>query len=420
MTLAVGIAIIVAIVAIVAGPRSDAVAGIAVASVAILSPPSLLGESAPLAAVPVAFALLFLARARKDHTRVNAPWVWVVAPLLGLWWSAIVRGLYFDPTLMLNAVQTAITAVAAAHLLQSRPVLIIFIRTLLATIWYQVVVGGFGIVAGRAAIVDLDLVSRPGWTYRLEGPLTYSVGSGSLFGTDLNRLTGWFAEPGIFAAFAASVGLLATINRNSFNIPAQAPIVSALLLSQSLGGLAAYLAGIATWLLMRPASTAARATTSRVWGAALGLASLMTLAFGDGISLAAKQTTNSSSVEDRLQGVSILQLIESMASAPLGIGRLTYPLREINLLQSAISNGPIVLIAWMMFFLGVGWGARMRLRALPVLAGLLLTVMFAQPAYLNCWILLAGAAMASAVVLFHDPANSTVRPHRTEFQDGKR
>ena len=239
---------------------------------------------------------------------------------------------------------------------------------------------------------------RDGTGYLVSRLGAITSGTGGSFQFIDGRLTGPFGEPGVFAAVLVCAAALSLGLGQRWRPLVQLPIISAIVLTQSLAGLSTYVAAVAVfvgWSAQRSPSgkTTLQQRSARV---AAGAGGVWAATHTDRL-LQAKQEANRFSITDRLGGISLSRLASSWIQYPFGKARNGVN-SSINLLQASITYGPTLFAAGIALYLWPLLHRRPTLVA-PIVATLMLTVLFSQPPFLYSWIFFAfvTSALASPV-----------------------
>ncbi len=229
---------------------------------------------------------------------------------------------------------------------------------------------------------------RAGYTYRVNALGAVTTGSGGLFAILEQRLTGAFGEPGAFASILAITGCLALSNDKRWRVSVQLPLLTALLLTQSIAGVSIYAVGLSVFLLGQMVGASNRRVRPRHYLAtAGGIIAAVYLAANEVGPLGAKRTANEISLTARTSGTSPSELLTSWVQFPLGVLGES-PDRAINLVQASLTMGPLIMIAGLWLYLAPLRGPR-GLAAAPVVAATVTTALFSQPPFLYSWIFFA-------------------------------
>lgn len=374
------------------------VAGLALVLLTVYMRPGIVGELTPFPAVIILVALAIAARDRGDHEPHRGVKVWFGSLGVALLWPALVGSGSNYLVAGLNVALALLAGWVSFRGGQRLTWVSSFVWFGGLALWWQII-GYIPLLFNWTAATplgSLHLPAREGWVYSISSAGSIVIGSGGIFESIGPRLTGWFGEPGIYAAFAAVLGLIDLVLRGKFATPVQTAAILTVLLTQSLAGIIVYAAGVSWFLFFSPAGRGKSATGRRFAGGLFaGVAAVAFLGNGT-FSLASKGGINEASLSDRLSGTGVLELFKTWSSAPLGIGSgAAGRLGEINLLQSSITYGPIILILWLTVFLfvpmqsgsGRRWGA-------PLMA-ISVTVLFSQPPYMPVWIILAAVVFGA-------------------------
>ena len=266
---------------------------------------------------------------------------------------------------------------------------------------------------------------RAGWVYEISLFGSVTAGSGGVFPGLGPRLTGPFGEPGLMAAMMAIAAGLDVWARGGVRWTSQVFFFGAVILTQSVAGIASYVAMMTTFLVLKRLRSKRLGVRHYALIFVIVTACLRAAAADDSVLLAAKADANAHSVEDRLGGASPSAVLDSWLKHPFGLPDASVG-SGINLARAAMTYGPIVTFACFALYLGCLRGRYWRDVA-PTVAALFLTVVFAQPPLLYSWVFLAfvlgtGSKVGSAAALVRDtsPARSISAPNPIAFARGLR
>ncbi len=118
--------------------------------------------------------------------------------------------------------------------------------------------------------------------------------------------------------------------------------------------------------------------------ACCGVFATLFLASTGGGPLSAKRASTNTSLSDRTEGTSPIELLTSWAQFPLGVVGDS-PNQAINLVKASIAMGPVVMVLGLWLYLSPLKG-RAGLKVAPIVAATLATAMLSQPPFLYSWI----------------------------------
>ena len=238
-----------------------------------------------------------------------------------------------------------------------------------------------------------DFGGRPA-TYQIYFPGAITVGSGG-FAAELGpRLTGFAGEPGVFAALLAVLMVFPREASLWRSLRAYAWFLLGIIYTQSTGGIAAAIAGLACVVVLR---------LPRIWApffVVLVAASTRTtwaLYQRSPLGLASKESSNKISVVDRLGSeFSLAEVIRHWVQFPFGEQFTSNNNGSINLVMASMTLGPVVLILTLAALTLPVFMTPEISRSAPACAALVLTLLVSQPGLQNpLWLYLLGLAIAS-------------------------
>ena len=233
------------------------------------------------------------------------------------------------------------------------------------------------------------------WTYLTNALGANFVGSSLEFSSALKligistfeslpRLTMFWGEPGIGALFAV---LLASIDlrfQRRWRAKIQIPLVAAILLSQSFGGLFVYLvvSVSALFMLNQTGKKAGRSALRRftILGFSVAVSQVLF------VQSQSKFGASSASLTDRTGEGGVIASLQQIAAAPLGSGSSG----GINLIQAGVNSGLPTLILGLMLFVVIPLLETSKLGFSPLFLVPMLAAIFIQPPFLPIWFVFLG------------------------------
>lgn len=239
---------------------------------------------------------------------------------------------------------------------------------------------------GNVFFVSLNSASRSGYEYSVTSFGAVSTGSGGVARIFSARLTGPFGEPGVFAAILVMTAAVHLCTTKGWSCWPQIPLWLAILLTQSVAGLALYGTVVVCWwwLVQFKGKTIRPIKRWQLCAASFGIIPALWLAANPTGILQAKTAANAASTEDRLAGASPSQLVATWIQHPFGYSRFGAS-SAINLVQLSATLGPLVFGFGLWMYLSSLRNTRGRIVAPLVLVNVA-TVLFAQPPFLYSWL----------------------------------
>lgn len=386
--------ILVAVVALALAPFRTFAAGLLLAFGFLTIRPSLIADQAPFIGLVPLIASTALSGARLPQRRA---WLWIVVLAIAIAFPAFSSrpgDLQYLATQALSAAIVGACIVSVAHGAAQRRAAV---AALTAVIAWQAVAFAIARLTNFAGAITFvpSSGSRSGWAYLLS-PLGALSGFGPGFGSEpTQRLLGWLPEPGLLAAAATLTTLMWIALRMRHRWVPATTTFGTLILSESYGGIVVAIIGVC-FLLLSYRGVRTKRHVVRSFGWVLIVATIVAISVDSPLSIAAKEATNGSSVSDRLGRGSAFDLFVGIATNPTGTGS-SGPNAEINLLQSSLTNGILMLLLWVLVYAVIPLAklSAARTRYVPVVAGILACVLFSQPPFYELWIALSALTVAN-------------------------
>lgn len=367
--------------------------GVLIAITLVLARPSLVADFVPyLVLVPATTLFISNRGLARNQWRVFGPFV----ALIGL--AVLFPGFVGrSPDIVYLAQQAVCAMVIGLSLLSavnSLSALRMGTRLVAVLLTWQAVGFALSLLApdGPAHTLVMPVGSRLNWIYTIT-PLGAVAVNGPGFSSEVGlRLTGWLPEPGLLAALAAVLSLLAFALRLPERWSIAAVALLTIAFAQSYAGGAALAVGSAVHLIGSPRNVGAR-RARQMAGYVMILAATFAILLSGPLSLQAKATANAESVSDRIGTGDGWGVFAQILSAPFGTGAAA-PNSEINLIQSTLTNGLILFILWASVYLILPIRLASGSLAIGAITAVAVTVIFAQPPFYEIWICLTCLSVA--------------------------
>lgn len=264
------------------------------------------------------------------------------------------------------------------------------------------------VLTDRLNLAEWDYAAtgdRIEWTFHISAVGSITTGSGGVFQIFDERLTGPFGEPGVFAAFLVIAAMIDVAVTRRIRWPVHLPIIAAVLLTQSIAGIGTYLAALAVHVIAASGFRFRRFSLRHTIVSAAGFWIALSALHNTSV-LDAKRANNEVSLGARLAGTQPSDLLNAWLSAPFGTERESDLIGGINLLQTSITFGPLLLLVGLWLYLAPLRGPNAA-RVVPAVTALVATITVAQPPFLYAWVFFAFVA---AGISHQAPRTPTNRP----------
>lgn len=254
-------------------------------------------------------------------------------------------------------------------------------------------------VAGmRAGLVSIAGVGQGGTGYQIYYPLTITLGTQSIAGAELPRLTGFAREPGLMAMWCTYALFLLPHVTKSWVWLWRSFLLAGMIGTFSAAGFAVLLGVLAVRWFFLPAKPVHNPFLGYLrllsGGAAIAIAVWLSL-YAPIAGFEAKAERDPNSVSERMDAT--MAGIRALVESPLFGGDEATKWGGVNLIAAIASAGlPYVLMVTAAFLVPIRAHPRWREVGAPVLA-LLLTLAVAQPPRDSVWVLVAAVIALAAV-----------------------
>ena len=352
------------------------------------------------------FAFSYLVSKSKQAENKWIGWELVLIPVFFVWGT--ISSNFSEGPIFVQATAVAVLAfVAAYNFSRNERDVIYFVRIFFVVILWQCLSALATILIPSIFTIQvLDLDFGRNWIYFSNNLGAIFVGnngdlSGSLSALGISvldrypRLTAFWGEPSIFAILCAFVSAIHANIHKKWKIGFQVPIIIAILLCQSFGGICIYLVVAASTSLFKSSNSASKFYVVRNRTLVIAFTSILFLFASP--QLGSRLDSTNSSFTERAGNQGLPALIIKIFSNPLGTGGSG----SINLLQSSANSGILTLVLGLAIFVFIPGIAMKGSSFSPVILVPAIAILFVQPPSLPLWYALLGLFFANVAKQDH-------------------